>query len=148
MFRRIAVSPVLVLAVATALALPAAQAQTVRKGEVEPGPRELSVPAGSPFAAELSKALADYGFVVKPAVTGAGWPTRYVVMMAVDDGAAKEICASTGRHIVTARGSLQDTQTGQEIATVQARGADGPCGDADLVFGGLAEAIGDVWMGQ
>ena len=137
----------LLLALAAVLAFPAL-AQTVRKGEVEPGPRELAVPAGSPFAAELSKALADYGFVVKPVVTGAPWPTRYVVMMAIDDGAPKDVCASTGRHIVTARASLQDTQTSQEIATVQARGADGPCGDADLVFGSLAEAVGDVWMGQ
>ncbi|MES2187997.1 MAG: hypothetical protein V4505_25830 [Pseudomonadota bacterium] len=125
-----------------------AQAQTVRRAEVEPGPRELSVPAGSPFAAELSQALADYGFVVKPA-SGAPWPTRYAVSLAIDTDAPREVCASTGHHIVTAKAALQDTQTGQDIATVQARGADGPCGDREEpVFARLADAVGDVWMGQ
>ena len=125
----------------------AAPAQTVRKGEVEPGPRELSVPTGSPFAAELSQALTEYGFVVK-AASGTPWPTRYAVSMVVDDNAPREICASTGRRIVTAKGTLVDTETGQDVATVQARGADGPCGGAEPVFGALAEAVGDVWMGQ
>jgi hypothetical protein len=154
--RRAAFLSVFLSAAALSAALPAmvhAQAQpqsqnVVRWAEVEPGERELSVPSGSPFAAELSQALTDYGFAVKT-VPGAPWPTRYAVSLAVDANAPQEVCASTGRHIVTVRAVLKDVERGQDVAAVQARGADGPCGGSEEpVFPRLAEAVGDVWMGQ
>lgn len=112
----------------------------------------------TPYIAEMSIALAENGFVVKPMptqqqITELQNPnriakyneatTRWGISLQTQYSPMK--CAFTDFDIHHFTLMLTDIETNQVVLVLKQKGSDGPCTTVEPVFGTLAKALANNW---
>ncbi len=125
---------------------------------IEKGKKEVTFLNQTLYIADLSIALAENGFVVKPMPTQmqiteiqsstrtANYKeasTRWGISLQTQDSGMK--CAFTDFDIHHFTLMLTDIATNQVVLVLKQQGSDGPCTTVEPVFGTLAKALADNW---
>lgn len=124
----------------------------------EKGERIVTFLNNTPYVAEMSVALAENGFVVKPMPTQKQITelqsstriekyneatTRWGISLQTQYSGMK--CAFTDFDIHHFTLMLTDIETNQVVLVMKQKGSDGPCTTVEPVFGTLAKALAENW---
>ena len=124
----------------------------------EKGKKTVTFLNKTPYIAEMSIALAENGFVVKPMPTQQQITeiqstsriakyneatTRWGISLQTQYSGMK--CAFTDFDIHHFTLMLTDIETNQVVLVLKQKGSDGPCTTVEPVFGTLAKALADNW---
>lgn len=148
---------------ATALAsgcvmLSSSEVAVSRLKEVDKGPKVVTIQNNTPYLAEMSAALAENGFVVKPMPTQqeileikqAGRMAKYNEAstrwgLSILTRGSSMTCAFTDFKILYFTVMLTDIATNEAVLVLKQKGSDGPCTTIKPVFGTLSAAISKNW---
>jgi len=124
----------------------------------EKGEKIVTFLNSTPYIAEMSVALAENGFVVKPMPT-----QQQITELQNSSRIAKynEATARWGISLMTKHSGMKcaftdfdihhftliltDIQTNQVVLVLKQKGSDGPCTTVEPVFGTLAKALAENW---
>lgn len=124
----------------------------------EKGPRVVTFMTPTPYIADMTVALVENGFVVKPMPTqqeileiqGAGKLAKYneatarwgITLQTQFSGMK---CAFTDFDIHHFTLMLIDIYMNQVVLVLKQKGSDGPCNTVEPVYGTLAKALAENW---
>ena len=123
----------------------------------EKGAKVVTILNNTPYIADMSVALSEYGFSIKP------MPTQQQIIELQDNKLTKYneaasrwwisiqtqssgmTCAFTEHGIYNFTLILTDITNNQVVMVLKQKGSDGPCTTVQPVFGTLAKALSDNW---
>lgn len=149
---------VVVLASTTGCMMSASKVQVSPLAKVDKGPKVVTFLHATEYIAEMSVALAEFGFAVKPMpsqqeileLQGAGRLAKYneastrwgITLTAKDAGMT---CVLTDSDIYYFTMMLTDITNNQIVLVLKQKGSDGPCTTIKPVFEALAEELAKNW---
>jgi hypothetical protein len=132
---------------------------TVNKlSNADKGSKVVTIMNSTPYLADMSVALAENGFKVKP------MPTQQQVVEIQGEGKVAKYNEATTRWGITLQTQfsgmkcaftdfdihhftlmLTDIHTNEVVLVLKQKGSDGPCTTVEPVFGTLAKALSENW---
>lgn len=126
--------------------------------ELEKGPMQVTFLSNTPYLADMSIALSEYGFEVMP------MPTQQQIIEIRNDSQLSKYneastrwgltlstmnsgmtCAITDFNIHHFTLMLTDIENNRVIMVLKQKGADGPCSSVEPVFESLSAALAENW---